>query len=488
MSALSLAETSLLDELMEQNTAEEITLKDYLEREQVGDAELAAARFRDRFAFDRSTRTWYIWRGNFWEQDRTGEVYNVVSSRLASEYAAAGQEAIKAGNQQLAAAFFTRARRLLTKHYVEDVLSWLAKQPGIALTGDEWDRNDMLLGVGNGMIDLRTGEYRTGQPREFMRFHSPIDWLGLNHPAPRWEQFVQEVFGCEVELQNYVQRAMGYASTGLTTERKFFMPNGGGANGKTVFFEAITYVLGRDYAGPIPSDAIMETRRDGNGPQPFIYDLKGKRMVIASESKQGRQLDGALVKRLTGNDQITAHTKYTLPITFTPSHKLFLYTNNLPHVDPEDQAIWDRIVPIPFVNRFTDDPKPGEFARDENLLETLKAEASGILAWLVRGCLEWQKHGLKDRPEMIKKATETYRNDEDVIADFLSECCYVGDNVRVGVAQLYESYKKWAEEGKENVMRRRVFNQKIARRFGEQKREGKGYAWRGVGELREMQE
>jgi putative DNA primase/helicase len=469
-----------LDELLTQSTTE-TRLSDYLEREQVGDAELFRDRFQDRVLYDRAAKSWYVWRGNFWERDTLCEVFNLVSNRIAAEYSQAGTDAIKAGDKDTAKTYMERTKKLLRKRYINDVLETAEKQDGLRISGNEWDTSPMLLGVNNGVIDLTTGELRTGQPREYIRFHSPVDWLGLNHPAPRWELLNQEIFNCEVELIGFMQRAMGYAITGLTNERKFFLPYGVGANGKTVFFETIANVLGDDYAGSIAADALMDTKKDGSGAQPFIHALRGKRLVIASESKEGRRLDTALIKKLTGGDKIATRALYQDVITFAPTHKLFLFTNDLPHVNPEDQAAWDRILPIPFVNRFVDNPQPGEFKKDANLLETLKGEYSGILAWLVRGCLAWQQEGLTP-PEIVANAAKAYRAEEDVIADFISECCYVGEDARAGVAQLYERYKQYAQDGGENPMRRKKFVQRIARRFGDPVRESRGMVFRGLGE------
>jgi putative DNA primase/helicase len=384
-------------------------------------------------------------------------------------------------DRQGAKDYTTRARSLLKRRRVTDVLKWIADDENIKITGDEWDGNPMLLGVANGVIDLATGQLRQAQPREYIRHHSPVDYTGLDTPAPRWEQFIQEIFDCQVDLQNFMQRYLGYAITGLLRDRVLGIAYGAGANGKTVLFETIANVLGNDYAGSIAADALMDTKRDGAGAQPFIYALRGKRLVIASESKEGRRLDDALVKKLTGGDRIATRTLYQSEITsFSPTFKMFLFTNNKPHVNPEDQAAWDRIKPIAFVNRFVDEPKQGEYKRDPNLLDALKAEASGILAWLVRGCLAYQAEGLNP-PAIIANAAEAYRADEDVIADFVAECCHVGPDAKAGITELYNLYKRYAEESGENPMRRKAFAQRLTRRFGDPVRESKGMTFRGLG-------
>lgn len=471
---------TLLDELMT-DQAEEISLKEYREREQQGDGELTAARFRGRVVHDHSTGEWYLWSGNNYDPDRVGEVFNMLPNRIASEYAAAGQEALKAGNQDEARAFFNRVRRLLTKHYQEAVLSIAARQEGIRLAGDEWDRNPMVLGVNNGVIDLATGSHRTGQAGEYIRYHSPVDWLGLNQPAPRWEQFILEIFDGEAELANFMQRLLGYCLTGKTTEHRLPILWGEGRNGKSTLLQALAFVFGGELSHTTQADALMDFKRDGSSAQPFVYALRGRRLVWATESKENQRINAGLIKQLTGGDSITTRTLHSKPVTFNPTHKVFLLTNHKPGMSAEDQALWDRVLLIPFVNRFVDEPKrAGEYKRDPRLLETLQDEASGILAWLVRGCLQWQAEGLNP-PAQVIAATEEYRTEEDTIADFIEECLHVGESAKGTVTQLYKRYKTWAQEaGQDHPLGRKTFSRRLARRFGEPKKEGAGITFHGV--------
>jgi putative DNA primase/helicase len=470
---------------VEQNQVS-LDIGEYLEREQVGDSELFVSMFGDRVRYDRAAHTYFHWRGSYWEQDRMGEVLNLISKQLAAKYLHAGADATEKGNQGKAAALIERGKALMRTHRVKSTLEMIAVQPEIALTGDEWDNCPMKLPVANGVIDLTTGTCGNGDPDDYLRAHSPVHWMGLDYPAPRWEQFIHEVMNEEIALVNFMQRWLGYCLTGKTTEHRLPILYGAGRNGKSTLMQTMFNVFGEELSFSTQADSLMDMKRDGSGPQPFVYALRGKRLCGASESKEGQKINAGLVKLLTGGDTITTRTLNEKPVTFKPSHKVMLLTNNRPHVNAEDQAMWDRVLLIPFDVRFVDEPKmPNERRRDQAITERLEAEAPGILAWLVRGCLAWQAEGLNP-PARVLQATEEYRADEDLIADFIDECLFVGENAKGGVTQLYNRFKKWAQEiGQDRPMGRKAFSRRLARRFGDAVKEGPGMMFHGVGEMQE---
>src|SRR6266498_66479 len=474
--------TTLLEELLEESQVT-TSISSYLDREQMGDAELFACRFCDRVIFDHAAKSWFIWRGNYWERDRTGETFSLLSNRISREYWQAGLEAYKANDQEGEKKYTARAKALLKKRYVTDVLYLAEMQEGLKLSGDEWDANPLSLGVGNGVIDLTTGEHRPGQPTDYLRMHAPTDWLGLDQPAPRWEQFLQEAFDCETDLINFMQRLLGYCITGLTTEHRLPILFGEGRNGKGTLLETIAYVLGSDFTHATQADSLMDTKRDGAGAQPFVIALRGRRLVWASESKDGQRINAGLVKQLTGGDTITTRALYENVVTFKPSHKVMLMTNSKPHINAEDLAMWDRVLLIPFKNRFIDNPsKAGEYKQDKDLPEILKSEASGILAWLVRGCLQWQAEGLNP-PAMVIAATDEYRGEEDTLGEFISDCLIVGDGKQAQSQDIYTRYVQWAKDSGIDPMNRIALGRKLTRRFGTPQRTARGNVYSGLGVL-----
>jgi len=210
--------------------------------------------------------------------------------------------------------------------------------------------------------------------------------------------------------------------------------------------------------------------------------LAGKRMALASETDGGRNFSNGKVKFYSGDDdQVCRGPHEKFERTFRPTHTLFLITNNKPHAPADDFAFWERMILIPFGISFVNrKPKDiNERRADPSLSEKLEKELPLILAWMVRGCLKYQRVGLK-RPPVVKAAVEEYRRDEDILADFVEQCCIEGELLRVGATQAYEAFKEWWR----NNVHNRPFSQK---KFGTlfqkryEKRKGQTVSYFGVG-------
>jgi putative DNA primase/helicase len=243
-------------------------------------------------------------------------------------------------------------------------------------------------------------------------------------------------------LIGFLQRAIGYSLTGETREQCLFVLHGSGANGKSTFLEVLQTLLG-DYAQSTPSASLLAKDRHDGIPND-IARLRGARLVTAVEIGQGRRLNEELMKRLTGQDTITARFLHAEFFDFRAEFKLFIACNHLPTITGTDHAIWRRIRLIPFTVTIP------ETEQDKDLPAKLQAELPGILAWAVRGCLAWQREGL-GTPEEVKQATAGYRASMDQIGRFIEECCLVSQQVRIKASELYEAYKKWCDANGEQA-------------------------------------
>ena len=188
---------------------------------------------------------------------------------------------------------------------------------------------------------------------------------------------------------------------------------------------------------------------------------------MASESRDGQRLNTSLVKQLTGDNYITARTLHSLPVQFKQTHKIFLITNHPPRVpDGDDYALWRRIIRIPFPIRFVDNPKqPNERPRDKDLDAKLKDEFSGILAWMVRGCLEWQRQGLNP-PESVVASTDNYRQEEDLIGQYIEERLVPVEGENVAAGDIYKDYTQWCDENGYNPVSSKMLGNRLTQRFG----------------------
>jgi len=250
-------------------------------------------------------------------------------------------------------------------------------------------------------------------------------WHGLEAHAQNFMQFLNDIFKGEKELIEFVQRLLGLASSGILTEHIFPILWGPGRNGKTTLFESIKAVTG-ELSGPIQAEMLLKQTftRSSAGPSPDIMGLQGKRIVWADEIEEGRLLNVAKVKWLVGGDTLIGRpVQGKKEIRFKPTHTLFLLTNHKPHIPADDPAIWQRVFLIEFSMSFVDDPKGNnERQRDPYIREKLLDEAPGILAWLVRGFMDYYKYGLNP-PASVKLNTNKYREDEDIIGQFIDEYC-----------------------------------------------------------------
>lgn len=456
---------------------------DALARGELGDAELLAKRWAGRIAYDHSEERWHVWAGHSWERDERRTVDALPGTKLAALYLTAAAEAAKSDDRTQADKLTERARQLWRRNRIANVLHLAARQDSLSLSGREWDAQPWLLAVKNGVIDLHTGDLRPGQPGDYLRTQAPTAWKGIDAPAPRWERFLAEVFDGDEDLIAFVQRLLGYAITGKSSEHVLPILWGKGRNGKDTLLKALAYTLGPGFADAVPDDVFIDAgRANGGSAQPHVYKLRGLRLAWASESEEGARLKAGQVKMISGGGILTARPLYGAPVSWEASHTVMLITNHRPHVSADDYAMWKRIVLIPFALSFVDEPKDAnERQRDPNLDAKLKAEAPGILAWLVRGCLAWQREGLRP-PATVKAATESYRTDEDTLGQWLAECCIVGDGCTCKALSAYESYAAWCKAMNVKPMWGNTFGKKLAERFTkEQTRNGIRYV--GIGLL-----
>lgn len=324
--------------------------------------------------------------------------------------------------------------------------SFKALAPRVAAEVSDLDANGWLLNCLNGTVDLRTGELRPHNRADLLTKTTAVEFY-RDAAAPLWERFLADVFP-DVDVRRFFQRLIGYAITGDVSEHVLPICHGNGSNGKSTALGALQRVFG-DYAAAAPPSLLMAAKGERHPTE--LAGLFGRRLVVAAESDSGNRLNEGLVKAITGGDPITARRMKEDFWTFNPTHKLILATNHRPVVRGTDHGIWRRLLLIPFEQRFD------EGRKDKWLPAKLAAESPGILAWCVRGCLEWQRDGLNP-PETVRAATNDYRQSEDTIGKFLAEECLTGQQTfRVKFSDLYDAAERWATSSGEYLPSKRNF-------------------------------
>jgi putative DNA primase/helicase len=346
-------------------------------------------------------------------------------------------------------------------------------ESGMTVVADDLDRNPMLLNVSNGTIDLTTGTLRPHRQEDMITKLAPVEF-DPDAECPVFDSFLTRIFNGNQDLIEFMRRALGYALTGNASEEKLFILYGSGANGKSTLVETFMAILG-DYGRTASFETFLTRRNGQDGHRNDLARLQGARMVSASEMGQGRSLDEAVVKQITGRDTVAARFLHKEFFEFQPQFKPFFLTNFKPVIKETTQAIWRRLRLVPFNVTIP----PNE--QDKKLREKLHAESPGILTWAVRGCLDWQRDGL-GVPPVVTNATDEYREEMDVIGQFLKDRCEVGPGLMVETSMLYESYVNWGDSNRENSMPKITFGRKLRDRSFEPTQIGKQRlrGWRGL--------
>ena len=464
-----------------------------------GDGMLYAEIHQGKYIYNKTAREWLSWTGHHWQRDIMDYSMAVVEDVSRAYLDESLQITKKIGellqdknNQKKVdnliktqKSIYKRISRLRTQPGRINCLKFAHTNPNnhISIDGEEFDQHHWHLACSNGVIDLKTGKLLDGKPGDYISKACSTEWKGIKEPAPEWELFLMQIFKENKDLVEYIGRLFGYGITGLTLEHILPIFWGKGRNGKGTMIETIKYVLG-SFAAPIRSEMLLDQGRSASSSAPTsdIMSLRGLRITFASESDEGRRFSPSKVKWLSGGDTLVGrapHDKYET--YFSPTHKLILMTNELPHAPSYDFGFWERVHLIPFKLSFID-RKPqadDELPADKTLPDRLKEEASGILAWLVRGCLSWQDQGLAP-PLIVTEATAKFRRDEDTLADFIEECCFLEAGYECKASDLYADFKDWYEEHVyKNAPSQKKFGKMMVKKF---KREKKGiYIYYGVG-------
>jgi putative DNA primase/helicase len=453
-----------------------------------GNADRLARDHGDDLRFCHPWQKWLCWDGRRWRPDDTGEAVRRARDTVRRLYdeardevgrlkaAAEGGEAV-ADRLRAVTATLTWALRSEAAPRLAAMLT-LAR-PALPVLPAAMDRDPFLLNAGNGTLDLRTGELREHRREDMLTKLCPTPY----DPHAQCPQFLRALGGMfqgDKALVGYVRRFAGYCLTGDVREAVTPIAHGPGGNGKTVLFGALLDAVGPDYGGMVPPELLLETR--GEQHPTVLADLFGKRLMVAAETPEGGRLNEGRLKALTGGDRVKARRMREDFWEFEPTHKLVIFTNHRPEVRGTDHGIWRRLALWPFAVRFWDPDKgesgPAELQADKGLPGKLRAEREGILAWMVRGCLAWQRDGLK-APASVCEATEEYRGVQDVLAAFLEERCDTGPRLKCRASDLYDAYRWWAKGAGEHELSRRRFGLALTER-GFERYTNDGTWYRGV--------
>jgi putative DNA primase/helicase len=444
----------------------------------LGNARRLVAQHGQDLRFCAALGGWLCWDGQRWAPDDGGEVERRAKATVATLFVEAG--AMPRGTKNLEAASdaawrFAHASESARALAAMRTLAW--SEPGIPMRPEDFDADPWLLNCANGTLDLRTGELRAHDRADMITRLAPVAY-DPNATHPILDRYLADTTRGDADFIAYLQRAAGYSLTGLTTEECFFLVLGPAASGKSSLVESLLVLLG-DYAVKSSFDAFLEHGSNVGGATPELARLRGARLVAASETSKARQLNEVAVKELTGGDSVTCRNLYAPPFTYRPQFKLWLACNESPKLTDTDSGLWRRLQRLPFEHELPED------ARDPAVKAALQGDAlPAVLAWAVRGCLDWQRQGLRPAP-VVRAATVALRVDFDPLAEFFSEMCVFARAAETPGQELRQAYESWASDNGAKPIGNREWGQRLQAKGCQKLRRrdagGRSMVWRGVG-------
>lgn len=414
----------------------------------LGNAEYLRDHYGNLLRWCTATETWFVWDNRRWAEDKMLNALG-LANKVARERKAACREIEDKETRKYE---YQHAIKSESASKRDACLSQYKALHGSCIDIETLDSNAWQLNCWNGVLDLQKGSLEKHNPASGLSRLAPCSYEP-DAKCPIWEAYLDKVMGGDQELIDYLRRAIGYTLTGSIREAALFVLWGDGSNGKSIFLETLGAILG-DYSAMASTDAFLAKKSNG-GPNPEIAMLRGVRFIRSSETPSNGRFDEVTIKQLTGGDIVTARQLYGSFFQFRPVGKIWIATNHKPEVRGGDFGIWRRLQLIPFTVKI---PKEEQ---DHRLAEKLKAEWPGILAWAVRGCLEWQQGGIQP-PAAVLAATEDYRRESDVLDSFIEDCCTVmPPSFWEETAKLYTAYSEWCKTNGERCLTSSWFGRRL---------------------------
>ena len=421
-------------------------------------------KYEGQLLYCKKWNSWLIYREGKWQEDEKNETQELAKKVIMSYY----REASEIIDDKARKRLVDQARKSESQRAIR-AMTDLATS-AMAAVPDDFDQDLFILNLKDGTLDLKNMQFKEHKAEDKLTKRTNVNY-DPEIICPKWLAFLDQIFEGNKDLINYLRTSLGYSLTGDTGEQCLFISYGIGFNGKSTFINTIQEILG-DYAINTPFDTFLSKDREYIPND--IARLKGARFVTAIEAGEGKKFNEELLKRLTGRDKITARFLRQEFFDFYPSCKLWLATNHKPMIREFSPAFWGRIRLIPFRVIIPEEERISHYEK------TLLEEKEGIFNWILEGYKKWKEEGLKI-PEEIKEATAQYKDQMDIMAEFIEDCCIENRLVQATTKKLYGAYNEWCEENKERPINKRAFGRRLEERGYKALRFGSPVQQRGWG-------
>lgn len=421
-----------LSEVSERDLARDIARE--FDNTELGNARRMGAHFGEDIRFVEG-KGWMLWRYGAWGFDESEAGALQLASRLPEIILSEINGDVDKAKQKVSWAYKSQSYKVILA-----TIKLVESFEEIRCKADTIDADPMLVGVDGAkqIVELKTGTVRAATRSDYITMSLGVKSIGVASDATVWRAFLMASFPEDEELLEWVHKWCGYLLTGLVDEQCWVFCYGHGSNGKSVFFEVLHYVMG-DYSRVIQTETLTASSRSAGAATPDLAALEGVRLITASETEGGSQLAEATIKQITGDGVLTVRELYKPLREIRIQCKLMMSGNHKPIIKGTDHGTWRRLNLLPFMRQFS----PEE--QDKKLPGKLRAEAEHIAAWLIEGCLKWQKEGLEPLPSVIRQASLEYREEQDIMGMWIEDCCCLAPGLWATSADLYQSPKEWAE-------------------------------------------
>lgn len=449
-----------------------------LEKNEIGDAEMFIDCHKGKYVFDPSegkSGGFYLWSGSRWELDNHKERYKDFDSVSNAYFEASRNEKLTPAEKQ---ALSSRSKQLRTDRRRQNVFETISAE--LSFRG-QWDYFPKLLPCANGIFNLSTGTFQEAKASHYIRKICPTNY-NPTAQCPKFLNFLKEISLDDPEWVEFLKRLIGYAIFGVPSEELVIYWYGEkGRNGKGTLAKVLQHVLG-PLVRTFPSEMLLLQKHSpsSSSPSPELANLEGVRLALFSEINEGRKIDSAKVKNLSGRDKISCRRLYSnVDLQIEPSHTMILQTNYKPQAPADDNALWARNILVPFKASFVRNPQQiNEYLLKEHLKEELLEESEGILLWIIEGCNDYRMNGLQI-PQSILDQTENYRRENDGIGRFIEERCIQAPEFSTPKSKVEKAIFDFCEKnGFKRPSRLEVSN--YLKRVFEERRLGEGRFWIGV--------
>lgn len=429
-----------------------------------GNAEKFYEYFGELFKYNKTDKIFMFWTGKTWIRDEKDIIRKYANKfiQICKDDLANLQQELESDKNEgkdikvfenYIKSYEKNLDRISNKAGKDAMLSEFQSLRDVAVTSDEFNKDDYLLNTDSGIVNLKTGQILPFNPKAMLSKNTNVK---VSYDEPKvWLNFLHGIFerGNAQETEDIIeciQKCLGYSLSGSTKEQCMFLCYGNGSNGKTTFQEIVNHIIG-DYGDNVNSEILMQQKMQTNNLF-TIAKLKDTRYVETDETDEGEKLAEGTVKRMTGGSQMSAAFKYANEFSFMPKFKIWMSTNNKPIIRGTDLGIWRRIFPFPFIHTFTEEEK------DKDLPEKLQAEADKILGWCIKGFQIYNELKTIKRPQCLEDEIKEYKEQMDVILQFLSSECQLNSTGSTSCKTAYKAYKNWCFDNNAFVMSEMKFS------------------------------